>query len=451
MIKTTTLLVLVGAVLLGGAVYFFDVKRGEKEKEKATAEESKTAFSITSGAEIKSLTIARPATAGEPPVRLEKRDGAWWIVEPIQTDASDQAVQKMADGIATARVTQTEPGAPDRLKVYGLDPPALSIDFQLQNGSKHSLKLGDKDFTGVSVYAILDGAKDVALLPQTLLTSTVTSVESLRSHSILHVTAGDVASFAMKNPSGELSLMREKNGWKFKKPADGDGDMRDVNTFLSSITSATFTGIASETPENLQKYGLTKPVITFTALDGKGKAVTLLVGKKEGGDYFARDASRPMIFRIDEKIYKQLAQKYGDLRNKQPVEFDPGEVSRVEFHNEHGTAIFSRKSDKDEEWTVEAPAEKKGKSASVWNIFSPLTTAHADEVIDHPNASIVAGLAKPAVEVLLTEKSGKKVTIQISKESGEFVYARTSEGPPIYKLKKQILTQLNFKPDDFAL
>lgn len=451
MIKTTTLLALLGAVLLGGAVYFFDVKRGEKEKEKATAEESKTLFAIGSGAEIKSLTIARPDAAGEPSVRLEKRDGAWWIVEPIQTDANDQVVQRMADGIITAHVVQTEPGAPDRLKVYGLDPPALSIDFQFQNGAKHSLKLGDKDFTGVSVYAILDGAKDVALLPQTLLTSAVTNVEGLRSHSVLHFTAGDVASFDLQNPSGELSLTREKDGWKFKKPAGAAGDKRDVNAFLSAIANTTFTGIASETPANLQKYGLAKPVITFTGVDGKGKTVTLLVGKKEGGDYFARDASRPMIFRIDDKIYKQLAQNYTDLRNKKPADFDPAEVSRVEFHNEHGTAIFARKSDKDEEWAIEAPAEKKGRSASVWNIFSPLTTAHAEEVIDHPGAGIVAHLANPAVEVLLTEKSGKKLTIQFSKSSGDFVYARTSEGPAVYKLKKQILTQLSFKPDDFAL
>lgn len=451
MIKTTTLLVLLGAILLGGAVYFFDVKRGEKLKEKATADESKTAFSIGSGADIKSLTIARPAAAGEPSVRLEKRDGAWWIVEPLQTDASDQAVQRIADGIATARVAQTEPGAPDRMKVYGLDPPAVSIDFQLQNGSKHSLKLGDKDFTGVSVYAVLDGAKDVALLPQTLLTSTVTNVEGLRSRSVLHIIAGEIASFDLKNASGDLSLTREKNGWKFKKPAEAAGDSRDVNAFLSAIANATFTGVANETPDHLERCGLTRPVVTLQAVDVKGKTATLLVGRKDGGDYFARDASRSMIFRIDDKLYKQLAQNYADLRNKKPADFEPADVSRVEFHNEHGTAIFARKSDKDEEWAIEAPAEKKGKSASVWNLFSPLTTAHADEVIDHPVASIVANLSKPAVEVLLTEKSGKKLTIQISKESGDFVYARTSEGPAVYKLKKQILTELNFKPDDFAL
>jgi len=268
---------------------------------------------------------------------------------------------------------------------------------------------------------------------------------------VLHIIAGDIASFELRNPSGDLSLTREKNGWKFKKPADAAGDMRDVSAFLSAIANATFTGVASETPDNLEKYGLTNPVITLQAGDMKGKAATLLVGKKGGSEYFARDASRSMIFRIDDKLYKQLAQNYADLRNKKPADFEPADVSRVEFHNQHGKAIFVRKSDKDEEWAIEAPAEKKGKSASVWNIFSPLTTAHADEVLDHPGAGIMANLAKPAVEVLLTEKSGRKLTIQISKESGDFVYARTSEGPAVYKLKKQILTQLNFKPDDFAL
>jgi hypothetical protein len=451
MIKTTTSLVLLGAVLLGAAVYFLDVKRGEKQREKASAEESKPAFSIRSGADIKSMTIARPAAAGEPAVRLEKRDGAWWIVEPLQTDASDQIVERIADGIATARVAQTEPGAPDRLKVYGLDPPALSIDFQLQNGSKHGLQLGDKDFTGVSVYAILDGAKDVALVPQSLLASVTTNVEGLRSHSLLHIGAGDVESFTLQNPSGELSLARDRSVWKFNKPADAVGDTRDVNALLNALATASFTAIASETPDNLGKYGLIKPVITFQAVDGKGKSATLLVGRKEGSNYFARDAARPMILRMDDKLYKLLAQNFGDLRNKKLANFDPAEVNRVEFHNEHGTAIFVRKSDKDEEWAMEAPADKKGKSASVWNLFSPLTTARAEEVLDHPSPSIVASLAKPAVEVLLTEKSGKKLTVQISNESGDFVYGRTNDGPAVYKLKKQTLSLLNFKPDDFAL
>jgi uncharacterized protein DUF4340 len=449
MIKTTTLLALLGAVLLGAAVYFVDVKRGEKEK--GLAEESKPAFSISSGADINSMTIAQPAAASEPAIHLEKRDGAWRITGPIQADANDQGVERIATGIAAARVTQTMPGTPDRLKVYGLDPPVVSIDFQLQNGSKHSLKMGGPDFTGTSVYAILNGASDVALVPQSLLTSATTNVEGLRSHAVLHISAADVTSFELQNPSGGMTLTREKSGWKFDKPAGGPGDRQNVDALLRAIAGAGFESIASETADDLAKYGLTKPVITFKAVDGKGNVATLLVGRTDGRDYFARDTSRPMIFRIDDKVYKRLAQGYADLRNKMLVNLDPKDANRVEFQNANGTAAFARKSDKDEEWAIEAPADKKGKSASVWNIFSPLTTARAEEVLDHANPAIIASLAKPAVEVLITEKSGKKLTIEVSKESGDFVYARTSDGPAIYKLKKQILTQLNFKPDDFAL
>jgi hypothetical protein len=451
MIKKTTLFVLLGAVLLGAAVYYFDWKRGEKEKPIGMADETKPAFSISSGAEITAITLSRPAAPEEPAIHLEKRDGAWRIVAPIQTDASEQVVQRIADGIATARVAQTEPGTPDRLKVYGLESPAMDIEFQTRNGSIHSLKLGDKDFSGLSVYAIVDGAKDVALLPQSLLTTTTTNVEGLRNHSVLSISATDVASFELKNPSGQLSLTKGKDSWKISKPADVKADSRDVSTFLGGVASASFESIASETPDNLAKYGLTSPAVTFTAVNGKGKSETLLVGKKDGANYFARDASRPMIFRIDGKIYKELARDYTALRDKSLVHFQAEDVNRIEFRNSNVAAVLNRKPDKVDEWAVEAPADLKTKSGTAWKLFSALTTARADEVMDHPATEIAAKLAKPAVEITLTDKSGKKFTVELSKESGDFVYARTSDGPAVYKLKKQFLEQLNLKADDFTL
>jgi len=40
--------------------------------------------------------------------------------------------------------------------------------------------------------------------------------------------------------------------------------------------------------------------------------------------------------------------------------------------------------------------------------------------------------------------------VQISKESGEFVYASTNDSSAIYKLKKQALQDLNLKPGDLT-
>jgi hypothetical protein len=40
--------------------------------------------------------------------------------------------------------------------------------------------------------------------------------------------------------------------------------------------------------------------------------------------------------------------------------------------------------------------------------------------------------------------------VQISKASGDFAYARTSDGAAVYKLKKQALDDLNLKAADLA-
>ena len=60
------------------------------------------------------------------------------------------------------------PVPPDRLKAYGLDPPQLLLDFQLQNGDEALAAMGNADFSGDSTYSIVDGSKSVSLLPKSL-------------------------------------------------------------------------------------------------------------------------------------------------------------------------------------------------------------------------------------------------------------------------------------------
>jgi hypothetical protein len=446
--KKSTMIVLFAAIALAAVVYFFDWKRSQKEE--SIVDTSKPAFSIPSAADITSITISRPARPDQPAVHLEKRSGVWQILQPMQTDADQNIVERITSGLASARVSENEPGTPDRLKVYGLAPPAVLVEFQLQSGAKHALKLGNKDFTGISAYAILDSAKDVALVPSSLLANTSLNFPDFRNHAVLPIAAAEVTSFELKNSSGQLAASKEKSDWKFSRPASQLADDASITLLLGAVANAKWAVIASETPDGLAKYGLANPAITFTAVDNKGKSFTLLVGKKEGSDYFARDTSRPMIFHINEDLHKKLEQDFATLRDKRLAHFDPREVMRVELHNSNGTVIANRKAEKEENWTIEAPADLKGKSASAWKVFTPLTTARADEVLDHPSPEILAKLAKPEIEAILAEKDGKKVTIQISKESGGFVYGHESGAPAVYKLKKQFTDDLNFKPADMA-
>jgi hypothetical protein len=447
MIKKTTLLLLLCAVVLGGVVYYFDWKRGAKEK--LPEDTTKLAFSIQA-TDISGFTLTHPAGASEPSIRLVKRGEIWQIEQPLQTQADQSVVQTILDALAYARVSQNEPGSPDRLKVYGLDPPQLTIDFQLQNGAKHTVKLGNKDFTGVSVYAVVDAATDVALLPESLLITSSKPLKILRDPAVLHFDANEVKSFDLKNSSGQLSAAKNKAGWEFIKPSGSLADDTGVHSLLTALSTAKMTGVASEDSGNLGKYGLTNPPIVFTVTDNQAKTSTLAVGKKEGSDYFARDSSRPIVFRINDTLYKKLSENYKDLRNKKLVSFDADDVNRVEIHNSNGSAVCVRKKDNPQEWVIDSPDAVKGKSAASGKFFTPLMNARAIEIEDHPASNVAAMLVKPPIEVIFTTKEAKTLTIHISENLGGFVYARTSRGPEVYKLNGEGFSDLNFKPADLV-
>jgi hypothetical protein len=460
MIKKSTLIVLLAAVIAGAAAYYFDWKRGQKEAENAPADSTKPAFSLKAD-DISALTISYPADPKSQPIHFEKQNGAWQITAPLQTGADDPSLQGIIQQLASVRVAQTEPGTPDRLKVFGLDSPVLTLDFQTQNGAKHSLRLGKKDFTGVSVYAIVDNAKDVALLPESLLVSADKPLQDLRDHSVLHFVTDDVKSFGLKNSSGELAAAKDHDVWKFTKPTTALGDGAAINALLSTVANAKTSTIVSETADGLPKYGLASPAISFSVADAKGGIATLLVGTKEGEEYFARDAARPTIFRINQDLYKTLAQNFSDMRDKKLAHFDPATITHAEIHNASGTIMATRKNETD--WALDTSTQKDEKPSdkpkdnpqpkplSLDKLFTPLQQATAEEIFDKPTPAIVAKLEKPAFEAVLTDKSGKTLKIEISQESGGFVYACTSESPLIYKLKPEILTNLSFKPSDLTL
>ncbi len=447
MLKKSTLIILLVAVLAGAAAYFFDWKRSRKEDAKPPEDAGKPAFTITPD-QITSIAISRVGEAPEAAIHFGKRNAAWQITQPVQTLADAPTAEGLVDSLAAARIAQTEPGTPDQLKSYGLTPPVVTIEFQTSNGAKHSILLGKKDFTGASVYSQIDGAKDVALLPEALLTSSEKSLNDFRDRTVVPLNAAEASSIALKNSSGAMALAKAKDAWMITQPAAATADANAIDALLSAISSAKMASVVSETPDNLPKYGLASPSITFSASDAKGKSATLIVGKKDGDAYFARDSARPMIFTINDDLYKKLSQNFADLRDKRIVSFDPATVTHMDIQNADGSISCTRKNE--DEWTFDSPADLKGKSASGEKVFEPLQRARAEQIFDNPPASLSAKFAKPAFEGVFTMKDGKKLTVAISKDADGFVFARTSAGATVYKLKKQLLDDLTFKPADMA-
>jgi len=447
--KKSTLIILAVAIAACVAFYFLDWKKGDKDATKSTTDESKLAFTFQAG-DVASITITKPSDPAAPAITLTRQSGTWQISKPLTTLADDATASGLAQALADARIASTQPGAPDRLKVYGLDPAELAIEFQLQNGAKHTVQLGKKDFVGTSVYSKIDQNADVALLPESLEGLASKSVEDLRDRTVLHAHADQITAFNLKNSSGDIVATKAGKDWKLLKPSAALADPSTVEELLGAVTGGKMVSVASETPENLAKYGLTSPAITLTTTDAKGISSTLIVGKKDTEGYFARETSLPPIFRISDDLQKKLSENFGDLRDKKIVHFDPSTITHVDVHNANGAFALTQKGQ--DQWAFDAPPELKGKSGAPDQLFTRLDQARADEIIDSPSPAILAKLAKPAFEATLTTKDNKTITIDVSQaqDADGSVYARTSESPAAYKLKKQLLDDLNVKAADLA-
>jgi len=447
--KKSTGIIFVLAVAIAAYVYFYDLKHTKAtdatgDSETATPSDdasanAKPAYSLAA-TDIATLTVERGATSAS----FEQRADGWYMTQPVQTRAEQSVVGAIASELGSVRVDRTLTAAPDRMTTYGLATPALTLDFKLKNGTQHKLQLGVKDFSGSKVYAIVDGSKDVSLLSDAVLISSDKPVDEFRDQSVLDLDSNTVTSFELKNESGTISAKKTDGSWKIEKPRAVAADSGAISSVLGTLGTARIASFVSNTPDDLAKYGLAQPALTFHAQLDSGKLADLQLGKKDGSSYFARDPSRPFIFRVQETVHTTMSSKFFELRDKNLIHAEESDIVRAEIHNAKGATTCVKGPDGG--WVIEQPAAQKTPAPACPSFWQSLSSARAEDILDAPPASVTAQLAKPPVQVTLTDKSGKKTDIQISAATGNFVYARTNSGPEILKLGKSILDDLNFAP-----
>ena len=111
MIRKSTLIVLLVAIIVGAAAYYFDWKRGQKEAASAPADSAKPAFTVQTD-DISSLTISYPADPKSQPIHFEKQNGAWQITSPLQTGADDPSLQGICSNSRPIALPRPNPARP---------------------------------------------------------------------------------------------------------------------------------------------------------------------------------------------------------------------------------------------------------------------------------------------------------------------------------------------------
>jgi hypothetical protein len=173
-LQTTTIVLVLLALGLGGVVLVSELRGSDQGQEQASGqrifnfEESQVqAFTVNAGGQTLEFVKTAAANASQPTptakpsptqkaVESPKANSKWQLQKPVKAPADDASVAYLLSLLATGRSDRTLKVPAAQKAEFGLDQPSATIEVKLQNQQTHRLVLGKPDFNGSFLYAQAD-------------------------------------------------------------------------------------------------------------------------------------------------------------------------------------------------------------------------------------------------------------------------------------------------------
>lgn len=424
----STLILLVVLAGLVGYIYFVESKKTTQPAEEAKAK----VFAVTAD-KIVELSVRPPS--GEATV-LKKADGAWQIVQPVQSSADESEVSGLTSNIASLEIQRVVEENAGDLKQYGLAEPKVDIGFKAAGDKDfHHLLIGDKTATGGDLYARLQNGKNVFLISAFLESTFNRSTFDLRDKTVLKFDRNKVDSVALASSDKGVQMAKSGEEWSLTRPIQTRADYGTVEGLIGRLQTAQMKSLVTADPKDLKEYGLDKPEASATLGTGSARA-TLEIGKKSpDGTLYARDASRPMVFTIEATLLDELKKSADDYRRKDVFEFRPYNATRVEIARGTDTFVFEKTKgqgkDAAEKWRQVSPAARDVDAEKMDQFLTKLTNLRMQSWAAGTDKT---GLDKPVLTATARFDDGKKQEQVVFGKPGSDVFASRKGEPGAGKL-----------------
>ncbi len=435
--KTTAVLFAIAAAL-AAFVYFCEPEREQARVEAEAAE--KRLFPDVVQSEIASISLR---VSDVPEIRLERRDGRWRIVAPIDFAADTFA----ADGVASA-ITQLRSESviedPRPPEVYGFGAERAEVRFTVGELEK-ALRFGNQTPVGSNSYASVDGDDRVYTVASYQLTPFKKRLEDLRDKRIVDFDQAAVRRVAVSWPGTSFVVERSDEGWQMVEPVQARADVDTVDALLSSLSFLRASAFVDD-PGSAEEMGFAPPQFAVEmemSREGAGSDPVIArfaVGgvAETGAQRFVRGAVES-LYLISEQSFDDFPRRLVEYRDRRLAEFAAGDARRVElgFHTDAGETVALSVTREGDGWASSAdPVQPEELDALV----EALSGLRADDIIAEAfgPAELQAMGLDPAKAVLLVYGDGdpaeRLAEIHLGVAFGDGVTARAPDRENIFLL-----------------
>lgn len=321
-------------------------------------------------------------------VVLERRDGAWQMIEPVAAPADQRNVDNLIAAVDEAVVERTLAEAGD-LASFGLDVPSATIRLQSGEQSPRILHIGKNAPVGASVYVRRDGEKEVRLSDAALATRLDQQPADLRDKTILSFDKDAVTTVSISGADGGVSLARQEGDWRITAPGEWKADQAAVEGLLSTLQSMRAVEFLSEDGAEPARYGLDAPtrVLTLTFAPPQGQPdgaplaedpLELRIGNDREGKLHVQTNRRPIVYAVASWAVDSAIKSAGHFRDKTIVSFAAEDAARIEIASPAESALALVRTDGD--WTLAGDPATVVAQTAVGELLGAAAELHGFEV-----------------------------------------------------------------------
>ena len=422
---------------LGAFYYLYEIQGGQKRQEAASKLELLFQFAAD---DVTGFTVKREQET----VRAEKRDGHWYLTEPLAVRGDDQKYRELTRYVADLRYTRVVEEQPQSLEPYGLSAPRLEIQVTLKDQSTPLiLRLGGANPTGGSYYTQVEGRSATYLVSGVAKDVLDASLHALRDKTVLAFTPAEVqeVQLARGTETPVILQRRAEDTWRLTAPVSAKAEDQQVRAMLQRLHDVKVQAFMAEDATDLESYGLQTPAWHVSLNVGQEHApLTLSLGKvdtERKGVYAKRDdATR--VFLLPQDLWDNLPKTATAVRDKTLMTYEREHITRLEMQAPNQHIVVTNTGPR--QYAMEQPVSTPGDGDAIYSLLWDIRDLKAKEfVAETPDALDLYGLDAPRLRITVwgkaptaQEATQHELVFGAEAPDGQGIYARLGEGPVIY-------------------